>query len=135
MNSALLQQAIENLLPPTPIQTTSGIGTKRRKPSASLHAYKVCKLKQDPAPYVHNFTEDEASKKMKKSNWSEVPPSKTQNSIYTILHYEVRSSKTQNSMYYLKIKRLRYSKRIDAFVKDAEFNVLSKDDPTLVTAL
>ena len=65
MDSALLQQDIENLLLPTPIQTTSGIGTKRRKPSASLHAYKVCKLKQETVLYVHHFTEDEASKKVK----------------------------------------------------------------------
>ena len=81
MNSALLEQAIENLLPPTPIQTTSGIGTKRRKPSASLHAYKVCKLKQDPAPYVHHFSEDQASKRMNKSTWSEIPPSTEESPI------------------------------------------------------
>ena len=63
------------------MQSTSGIGTKRRKPSASLHAYKVCKLKQEPVPYIHNFTEDEASKKMKKSTWSEVPPSTEESPI------------------------------------------------------
>ena len=49
------------------MQTTTGIETKRRKPPASLHAYKVCKLKHEPLPYFHHFTEDEASKKMKKS--------------------------------------------------------------------